>query len=101
MGIGTTIKYDYKSLSEDFLRAIVTGMSNPYNTEAYYRFRSFQLINFLADATDNNKYGLDGDIPRLQSGTMYHLKKIGFSKSNQPREYKCFKAEIDNLLCTK
>lgn len=83
------------------MREIITGMSNPYNTEAYYRFRSFQLINFLADATGNNFYDLDGDLPKLQRGTVYHLKKIGFSKSNLPREYKCFRTEVDYLLCTK
>lgn len=89
MGICTNNKYDYKELSESFFIKIVK--SNIYNSEYWYRFKSFQLINYLAIETDNNLYGLDGDIVRIRSGCMYHLKKMGFIKSKYPSEYKMIK----------
>ena len=74
MGMPLGIKYDYKALAKDFFKDIVEN--NSLNSELYYRFETFQLQDYIAIKTDNNSKDLDGDLPRIVTGVLYHLKKL-------------------------
>ena len=72
--------YPYSEWAKGFFEYV--KKHGEHNSKFYYRFRMYELWNYLL--REDIEYYLRGAV---YASMMYHLKKIGFKKTEYPNEY--------------